>query len=151
MTCELRLSAGSCVYTNASIRLFAFSSLIDRVAVDAPTSTVLRKEGPQGSAWCSRVIFKVVQKRSTYTWPGLARGRTRLPKQKLASTLSSWNRAEHDTCKIPASADWCLSQRACGRQRAIRCLKVRSFWRGTNLFPSTSWTCQHVVPNLLAQ
>ena len=84
--------------------------------------------------WCSRVIFKIVQERSTYTWPGLARGRTRLPKPNWASTLLG-TQPSTTRVSIPARTDWCLSlhrQWVCGRQRAICCLKVRSFRRGTN-------------------
>ena len=76
-------------------------------------------------------MFKIVQKRSTNTWPGLAR-----------NTVTQTELGQHAFIRvnIPSCAEWCLSlhrQRACGRQRAIRCLKVRSFRRGTNLFSST--------------
>ena len=37
---------------------------------------------------------------STYRWPRVARGQTHALKPCLASTASSWNRAEHDTRPI---------------------------------------------------
>ena len=125
------LSAGSCVYTNATIRLlltFFLNKQSRRRRSD------FHRLASIFLPWCSRVIFKTVQERSTYTWPGLARGRTRLPKPNWASTLLG-TQPSTTRVSIPARTDWCLSlhrQRACGRQRAIRCLKVRSFRRGTN-------------------
>ena len=140
--CEpaLRLSAGSCVYTDASIRLFAFS---------------LNKQSRR-----LRSNFELSSKSCRSDQPTLGLGwhgaEQSYPNKSGPARFHLGTEPSTTRVNIPASADWCLSlhrarQRACGRQRAIRCLKVRSFWRGTNLFSSTSWTCQHVVPNFLAQ
>ena len=96
VTCELKLSSGSCIYTNASIRLLLafFLNKQSRRRCSDFHRLVYRRAASIFLPWYSRVICKIVQKRSTYTWPGLARGRTRLPKPSWASTLSSWNQAE---------------------------------------------------------
>ena len=68
--------AGSCVYTNASIRrlLSFFVNKQSRRRRSDLHRLAYRRAASIFLPWCSRVVRKIVQKRSTYTWPELARG-----------------------------------------------------------------------------
>ena len=135
-------------------------SLITRVAANAPTSTVLRKEGPQASSSPGALESSSKSCRSDQPTLGLGWHVAEHGYPNRAGPARFHLGTEPSTTRvnIPAcGADWCLSlhrQRACGRQRAIRCLQVRSFRRGKNLFSSTSHLGRvntDAVPNLLAQ
>ena len=107
--------------------------LINRVAVDAPTSTV----SSPGALESSSKSCRSDQPTLGLGWHGAEHGH---PNRAGPARFHLGSEPNMTRVNIPARADWCLShrQRACGRQRAIRCLKVRSFRRGTNLFSSTS-------------
>ena len=129
VTCELRLSAGSCVYTNALIRCLLAFSLINRVAVDAPTSTILHKEASSspGALESSSKSCRSDQPTLGLGWHGAEHG---YPNRAGPARFHLGTEPSTTRVNIPSRADWCLSlhrQRACGRQRAIRYLKVRSF------------------------
>ena len=112
-------------------------SLINRVAVNAPTSTVLHKEGPQassspGALESSSKSYRSDQPTFGLGWHGAEHG---YPNRAGPARFHLGTEPSTTRVNIPARADWCLSlhrQRDCGRQRAIRYLKVRPFRRGTN-------------------
>ena len=92
----------SYVYMNASVRrLLAFFLNKQSCRRRSVFHRAYKRAASISLPWYSCFICKIVHTRSTYTlaWPGLARGRTRLPKPSWASTLSSWNRAQRDRCK----------------------------------------------------
>ena len=110
--------------------------LINRVVIDAPTSTVLRKEASSssGALESSSKSCRSDQPTLGLGWHGAEHG---YPNRAGPARFHLGTEPSTTHVNIPARADWCLSlhrQRTCGRQHATRCLKVRSFRRGTNLF-----------------
>ena len=73
MKCELRLSTGSCVLVASS-----HFPLINRVAIDAPTSTVLRIEGLQA-----------------FSSPGTLESSTKSCRSDQPTLGLGWHGAEH--------------------------------------------------------
>ena len=116
VTCELRLSAGSCVYTNASIRLllaFSLNKQSRRRRSDFHRAASIFLHGALES---SSKSCRSDQPTVGLSWHGAEHG---YPNRAGPASFHLGTEPSTTHVNIPARADWCLSprrQRACGRQ-----------------------------------